>query len=253
MLETRAISGGYDDRIVFSEVSFALGGGEVAGLLGPNAAGKSTLLRVLSGERAASSGEVRVDGRPVGAWTPAERASRLALVPQSVRDDLDFTAAELVSFARARLGNAWGLPSAADRAVISQALSDADASAVADRPFRELSGGERQRVLFARAIAQEAAVWLLDEPTAHLDLSHQWLVWERVRAHASSGGAVLWVLHDLSIAARLPRVLVLDQGRLVADGAPRDVLTPQLLAKVWRVDADWVDGAPPLLRVRGRA
>ena len=252
-LQATSVTAGYRGRAVVTDVTLAMAGGESLGIVGPNAVGKSTLLRVLVGDLLPISGDVRLDGQPLEGIPPRERARRIALVPQSARYDLDFSVREMVALGRAPHSRGWGLETSADRAVIDQALLDMELNELRGRAFSEISGGERQRVLFARALVQQAPILLLDEPTAHLDLGHQLLVMERLEAHTKRGGAALIVLHDLTLAMRLDRVLILDGGRVVADGRPDVVLSAERLAKTWGVDGsiEQVSGGASLV-IRGR-
>lgn len=254
LLEARAVTAGYSGRPVVREVSLSLEAGGAVALVGPNAAGKSTFVRALAGEPTLLAGEVHLEGRPLRLWSGRDRARRLALVPQSAREDVDFTVRQMVGFGRAAHTGPWGWESARDREAVERALLATDVAHLADRPFGLLSGGERQRVLLARAVAQEAKVWLLDEPIAHLDLAHQVLVLELVRDHVRAGGAALVVLHDLAFAARLGSVAVFDAGALVACGAPSAVLTADRLATTWGVDGSLAQtSSGPALVLRGRA
>jgi len=253
LLEARSLSAGYGRRPVVKDVSLALHAGRTLALVGPNAAGKTTLLHALAGALPAQEGEVLLSGEAVERLGAKERARRLALVPQSARHDVDFTVRELVALGRTPHAGPWGMETAADREAIERAVVAADLSHVRDRPFSALSGGERQRTLFARALAQGSPVLLLDEPTAHLDLGHQLLMLDLVAAHASSGGAALVVLHDLALAARLDEVAVLAGGSIAARGAPGEVLTAALLKEVWGVEGTLEQGGPgPALRLAGR-
>ena len=240
-LELRSVCAGPGSVLVLDRISLTLSAGESLALVGPNAAGKSTLVQVASGALAPASGEVLLDARPLPDWSGRERAQRLALVPQSARWDIEFTVRELVGMGRAPHLSGWAAEGEADRTAIESAMATADVSDLCDRSFATLSGGERQRVLLARALAQSAPVLLLDEPTAHLDLAHQLMVIEIARRHAKSGGSVLMVLHDLTLAARLDRVAVLDGGTLVTVGEPSQVLTPERLAKTWGVRGHWAN------------
>lgn len=235
LLDVDGVSAGYTSRSVVENVSFQLQSGQTLAVVGPNAAGKSSLLRALTGALSFSHGEVRVAGESLRRLTSKQRARTFALVPQSARFDLDFTVWEMVSFGRAAHAEAWGLASQADRAAVEAALARADVSHLAKRAFSELSGGERQRVLLARALAQEARILLLDEPTAQLDLGHQLLVIDQVQAHAATGGAAIVVLHDLTLASKLDLMAVIESGHLVAFGAPAQVLTSQRLQDTWGV------------------
>lgn len=254
LLEARRVGGGYGGRAALREASLSIARGECVAITGPNAAGKSTLLRALCGALPDATGEIRLDGTELSSLSSIERARRVALVPQASRWDLDFTVRELVAMGRAPHTGTWGLETARDREIIAEAMTDADVAPLAERRFAELSGGERQRVLLARALAQSTPLLLLDEPTAHLDPGHQQLVLDRLLAHAARGGASVTVLHDLALASRLHRVVVLEAGRIVADGPAAMVLTPDRLAATWGIDAElvWSAGAPAIA-VRGRA
>ena len=253
LLEARALSSRYGPREVLRDVSLSIAGGESVAVVGPNGAGKSSLVRALLGAIPDTRGEVLLDGLPLRSLPADARARAMALVPQSTRIDLDFTARELVAMGRAPHSGGWGLESSADSRVVAEAMSRAEVSHLASRPVMALSGGERQRLLLARALAQQAPMLLLDEPTAHQDLSHQLRVMELVEAHVRGGGGAMVVLHDLSLAARLDRVLVVAEGRVLADAKPREALSTEILRTVFGVDGRLEhDGFGPVLRVRGR-
>lgn len=236
LLQVEGLTTGYSStRPIVADVSLSLSPGRTLGLVGPNAAGKSSLLRAITGALPRHTGEVLLSGRPLQAHSSKERAHAFAFVPQSSRFDLEFTVREMVSFGRSAHAGIWGLSSRADKDAVDEAMRRADVEALAGRPCSELSGGERQRVLLARALAQQAQLLLLDEPTAHLDLRHQLLVIDTVLEHARQGGAALVVLHDLALAARLDEVAVIEAGRLVAQGDPATVLTTQRLEQTWGV------------------
>lgn len=209
--------------------------GQVHALIGPNAAGKSTLLRGLAGLQAAQ-GQVWLDGEDISDWAPARRAQRLVYLPQSLptRTGLAVFEAVLSAAMAGRRGR-----SADALTQVESVLQRLDLIGLASRPLVSLSGGQRQLVGLAQALVRRPRVLLLDEPTSALDLYHQHLVLERVRQEARDQNmAVLTVLHDLPLAlARADQVLVLDQGRLLAAGPPPQVIDPALLARVYRVDA----------------
>lgn len=254
VLSVRDLHAGYGAGEVLHGLELDLRPGETLAVAGPNAAGKSTLVRVLAGALRPRRGSVHLGGTDLAALRARDRGRAIAVVPQAARTDLDFTVREMVALGRAPHAGPWGAESARDREAIARALEAADLAAVAARPYSLLSGGERQRTLIARALAQQAPVLLLDEPTAHLDLSHRLLVLDAVRAHAARGGSALVVLHDLGLAARLDRMAILDGGRIVACGAPREVLTPERLRLTWGVEGElaWSGGVPSL-RLLGRA
>ena len=232
--------GGAGTRRVLDDIDFQVAAGEVVALVGPNGAGKSTLLAVLAGELTPGHGRVDLDGHPLGHWNAVDMARRRAVLPQSHTVGFPFTAAEVIAMGRSPWRNT---PLAeTDDTVIAEAMTATDSTHLAGRAFPSLSGGERARVALARVLAQNTATLLLDEPTAALDLGHQEAVLRLATDRAAAGAAVVVVLHDLaSAAAYADRVAVLDAGRLAATGPPRDVLTGDLLSRVYRYPVDVFD------------
>lgn len=234
LIEVREVSFGYGDRTVVNRVSFTARAGELVGLLGPNGAGKSTLIRLVAGLLEPASGTVRLLG--LDPWrAPRQAVARLAaLVPQEPQVAWPFTVRETVMMGRAPHQGLFALPSRLDRGAVEGALEACDLDHLADRRLDALSGGERRRVFFARALAQEPRVLLLDEPTAFLDLSHQVAAMRMAEVAARAGLCVVAVLHDLNLAAAsCDRLVVLSQGTVVSDGVPSDVLTPERISGVW--------------------
>lgn len=227
-------------REVLRGVDLALEPGELVALLGTNGSGKTTLLRCLAGTLAPSGGQVLFDGRPVAGWRRDALARRVAVLPQQLDLPGGFRVAELVAMGRAPHARRLFGSTAEDERAIERALRDADATELADRWLEELSGGERQRLLVAMALAQEPDLLLLDEPTLHLDLAHQLALLGAIRRLRDQRGlTVLAVLHDLNLAAAFaPRVTILDGGRVAADGPPAEVLTPELVRRVFGVPVD---------------
>lgn len=222
-------------------VSLRVSPGEVVGVIGPNAAGKSTLARLCCGLLAAQHGEVLLSGAPLHKLSRRERARRVAFLPQNPPSDLTFTAREVALMGRAPHLGLWSLEGPRDLALAAAALAEADVSSLADRPVAQLSGGERQRVFLARAFAQEAALLVLDEPTAGLDLAHQVLLVEALRRRARSGGGALLVLHDLALAgAACDRLLLLLRGRVQAEGSAEEVLRPETLSQAYGTQVEVV-------------
>lgn len=231
MLDCTGLSLRLGGRRVVDDVSLALRGGQWVAIVGPNGAGKSTLLQLLAGLRVPDAGGVTLDGRALADWPPRERATRLAWLSQAGESEGDISARDVVALARLARHGLLGAPDAADAAAVDAAMAETACTAFAKRRLSELSGGERQRVLLARALAVGAPVLLLDEPTTHLDAPHQRALLRSLAARARDGMAVVAVLHDINLALTADRVLVLDAGRLVADGAPADAaLRARLMA-----------------------
>ena len=244
LIRLRGVEAGYRSasgpRPVLRGVDLDVGPGELVGLMGANGSGKTTLLRVMAGTIAPSAGMVELRGRSLAAWTRAEIARSVAVLPQSTALPEGFRVAEIVTMGRtphARSLFGWG---PGDRDAVADALRDADAEELADRPVGELSGGERQRVLVALALAQEPALLLLDEPTTHLDVAHAAaLLGGLARLQRVRDLTVVVVLHDLVLASGwLPRLVVLEGGRVAADGPPADALTPEVVRRAFGVAAD---------------
>ncbi|MCE7081299.1 heme ABC transporter ATP-binding protein [Streptomyces sp. ST2-7A] len=237
LAEARSVGMRRGGRPVLVDASLRVVAGEVLVLIGPNGAGKSTLLSVLAADTLPDAGEVLLDGRPVTGWRPRELALRRSVLPQAAALSFPFPVVEVVRMGRAPRA---GTPAEErDDAVVAAAMAAAEVSAFAGRSFAELSGGERARVALARVLAQRAPLMLLDEPTAALDLRHQELVLRLCRQRAAAGEAVVVVLHDLALAAAYAdRVVVLHDGRIAADGPPAEVLTEELIGRVYRHPVD---------------
>ena len=233
---------------VLRGATLSVAAGEVVAVAGPNGAGKTTLLRAASRGVRLAAGEIRVAGRSLASLSHRELARGLAVVPQDAALLFPFRAGELVLMGRAPHTGRFGFETGADVERARAAMARVGVEHLADRSVLELSGGERQLVLFARALAQEARLLLLDEPTAHLDLSHRLRVLEQVRLFAGAGGSVLFVSHDLGLAARsCDRVVLLHEGVVAGEGAPAEVFTPERLRQVFGVRAELLrasDGAP---------
>ncbi len=238
-----------DGRPILHDLRFGVEEGQWVGLIGPNGSGKTTLLRTLGG-LLPYTGTLTLDEQPVRAWPPRDLARRLAFVRQNPSLAFDFTVEEFVLLGRAPHHGWLEGFSSADRQHADTALVELDLHDFADRSLETLSGGEQQRVQLAQALAQEAGILLLDEPTAHLDVHHQFDGMDRVAA-LTPRRTVIAAFHDLAFAARYAdRLLVLDRGRLVADGTPHDVLTPALIRDVFRMDADVFDAPSGALEIR---
>ena len=226
-----------DDNQILTDVGFEIERGTWIGLLGPNGSGKTTLLRAI-GTHIPFNGTIRLDGRPVAAWSARERARRLAYVRQASSLTFDFTVEELVLLGRSPHRGWLQAYRADDRSLVREALSMVDLEGFADRSVLSLSGGEMQRVFLAQALVQEADLLLLDEPTSHLDVHYQFAFMKQVQTLVEGGRTVLAVFHDLELAARYAdRLLVLQEGALVSHGRPASVLTPACMAEVFGMEA----------------
>lgn len=237
MISVDGLSVSLAGRRVVEEVSFALEAGAFAALTGPNGAGKSTALKAMAGVAPVEAGNVRIGGEDAGALSAPARARRLAWLAQARPVAWNLRVEDVVALGRfAEAPEAYDRMGAEGRAAVDAALGKADAAHLAGRPFQALSGGEQARVHLARLLASPAPVLLLDEPCAALDIAHQLSLMETLAAEAAAGRTVLVVLHDLKLAARYcRRVIVLEAGRLVADGAPEAALSADVLGRVFGV------------------
>ncbi|HSP56082.1 MAG TPA: ABC transporter ATP-binding protein [Dehalococcoidia bacterium] len=239
LLEVRGLTAAYirhgRSRIALRGVSLNVSPGEVLGLVGPNGSGKTTLIRAVTGAVKPVSGTVRLLGDDVASLSQRERALRAAVVPQEPVLPDTFTALEIVIMGRAPHLRLLQNEGVGDLEKARDSMRATATWEVAQRPAGELSGGERQRVVVARALAQEAPLLLLDEPTAHLDLGHQAAVLDLMRGLCRDDGrGVLAVVHDLTLAARYcDRLVLLSAGELAAAGRPKDVLRTDLLSEVY--------------------
>lgn len=228
LLSARGVGFGYGDRDILRGVSVDLAPGEVTILLGPNGAGKSTLIRILSGVLAPREGGVLLCGRPPGAFRRREMARLLSVVGQDPPVDFPMTVAAYVGLGRFSRQGFFGGTSPEDREQVERAMERTELTGLRDRTLAEISAGERQRAAVARAIAQEARVMLLDEPTAFLDIRHRVAFYEIVtQLKEASGIAALVASHDLSLCAEYgERIVLLSGGTVAAQGRPEEVLTP---------------------------
>ncbi|MCO7274376.1 heme ABC transporter ATP-binding protein [Cellulosimicrobium cellulans] len=233
VLSARGVGVRIEGATILADVDLDALAGEVLVLVGPNGAGKSTLLGVLAGDTAPTSGTVAWEGEPLAAVGVAELARRRAVLLQETRLSFPFRVVDVV-----RMGRAPWRGTAReehDDEAVARAHVTADVLHLAARRFPSLSGGEKARASFARVLAQEPRLLLLDEPTAALDIRHQEHVLAQARERARVGDAVVVVLHDLSLAAAwADRVVVLDGGRVAGVGTPDEVLTDDLLTRVYR-------------------
>lgn len=244
-------------RAAVADVTVTVRPGELVAVVGPNGSGKTTLARALLGAVPAVEGSVVLANRPIGQWTGTERARQIGFVAQREEYPFAWRVRELVEFGRYPWLKPLASPSPRDAAAVDSAMRQADVAELADRRIDTLSGGEWQRVRIARALAQESRILLLDEPTAALDLGHEMEIFELVAQLVRGGLAALVVTHNLNLASRFgDQLLLLDQGVTVRQGAPADVLVPEVLEAVfgWPVEVGpGPDGAPQVVAKRAVA
>jgi iron complex transport system ATP-binding protein len=237
-VELRGVSVDYGARRVLSDVDLHIEGGQLVCLLGPNGAGKSTLLRAVTGTLRPATGTVLIDGVPLPEYDRSALARRMAVVPGQATVAFPIRVEELVALGRIPYEHPLLGARAADRVAVAQAIERVGIEHLVGRDVRELSLGERQLAVLAMTIAQGARLLLLDEPTVHLDLRHQVEVMDLLRDLAQRDGVtVLAVLHDITLASHFfTRLLLLKEGRLVADGPPEKVLSDDRVREVFAVD-----------------
>ncbi|WP_225442786.1 heme ABC transporter ATP-binding protein [Paenibacillus lycopersici] len=239
MIEARAVSVVIGGRTILNDLHFMIEKGETVGIIGPNGVGKSTLLRLLSGTDRPSSGEVLLAGRRASDYKRKELAKRVAVLQQGGLAAVGFTVREAVRMGRFPYQNWLGEESFEGERIVERALADMGLMALQHRRIDGLSGGERQRVALAKVMAQEPELLLLDEPTTYLDIGYQVQLLDSVKRWQKERGlTVVAVLHDLNLAAHYcDRLLVLHQGAVDADGPPRELVSPELIRRVFGADA----------------
>ncbi|WP_229402530.1 ABC transporter ATP-binding protein [Micromonospora okii] len=249
VLRADDLSLAYGRTTVVDSIGLDLPAGQLTAVVGPNGCGKSTLLAGLSRLHKPARGAVLLDGQVLARLPVREAARRIGLLPQSADAPDGMTVADLVRFGRQPHQGLLRQWSEQDQRAVDGALAAADVATLADRRLETLSGGQRQRAWIAMAVAQDTPVLLLDEPTAALDLGHQLEVFELLRGLAAAGRTVVVVVHDLTSACRYADHLVaMLAGQVVAEGAPREVVTTDLVRRLYGVESsvlrDPVTGCP---------
>ena len=249
MLQAKDLSVTLGEKQILQHLGFTIQKGTWVGLLGPNGSGKTTLLRTLSG-LLPYSGILQLESTAVRSWKPQQLARHLAFVRQTTSLAFDFTVEQIVLLGRAPHKKWLEGYTTEDRILAQQALTRVELEEFSERSVLSLSGGELQRVFLAQALVQEADWLLLDEPTAHLDVHHQFEFLNQVRRLVSEGRTVIAVFHNLELAARYTdQLLVLKDGRLITSGSPNEVLTQSLIASVFRMNTEMSTSKEGLLRI----
>ena len=237
MLEVKNLACGYHGKAIVENVSFAVGKARVLCLLGPNGSGKTTLFKTLLGLQAALQGEVRLDGENINHWSRRKRARTIAYIPQSSNLFFGFQAEDMVLMGRTAHIRTFAMPSCRDREVAQESMERLNITHLRRKNFNELSGGERQMVLVARALAQEPRLLIMDEPTASLDFSNQYLVLEQVCKLAEQGMTVVMSSHHPSHAfLHATQVMLLGRDGRADYGTPEAVLTEENLRRVYGIN-----------------
>ncbi len=236
------------DTSLLEDVSLSLRPGELVAVLGPNGAGKTTMLRVLLGQQKVVAGSATIAGTPVADLSPAERARNLAYLPQRRPLAWPNTVRDIVALGRFAHGATLGRLGPVDRAAVRAAIEACDLVHLVDRHIDNLSGGELSRVHFARVIAAQTPLLIADEPVAELDPRHQLGIAQLIRNYVNDGGGALVVLHEIGLAARIAdRLIWMKNGRIVADGSPRETMTEVRLEEIYGIrsrvgpDANGID------------
>lgn len=238
LLAAEKISFAYANAPTLVDIDFALECGALRALLGPNGSGKTTLLKILTGILPPARGTVKYQGADLKSMSRREIAKRIALVPQELNLQFGFTVRQMVMLGRTPHTNALSGPSKRDREIVERVMELTEIGDMRDRVITELSGGEQQRVVIAMALAQEPQLLLLDEPTVHLDINHQIEILDLVRKlNRERGLTVLATMHDLNLAALyFDDVVLLERGRVVAEGAPSRVLNVERIRAVFNAN-----------------
>ncbi|MGD9545105.1 MAG: ABC transporter ATP-binding protein [Methylocystis sp.] len=232
------------DRPVLAGADLCVASGEIVALLGANGAGKSTLFRVMLGLEKMTRGEVLFDGAPIAAFSPRALATRVAYVPQAHVAPFPYLARDVVMMGRLPSTGLFSAPTAQDEAVVSEILARLKITSLATRPYTEISGGERQLVLIARALAQGAQILVMDEPMTGLDYGYQTKALRLFVELAKAGCGILFSTHHPEHALRIAsRVAVLADGKIIADDAPRKVISLAMIERIYGVEVDADDMA----------
>ena len=252
-LQVQQVYFSYLDGLILHNINFSIKAGDMVGLLGPNGSGKTTLIKLVSGVIKPDQGEIKLDGYSLTQLSRKSIARIVSVVPQQFNIPFAFTTTEVAMLGRTPFLRAFAEESEIDKQCVSNTLEWVGISKLKERRFDELSGGERQKVILAMALAQQPELLLLDEPTVHLDITHQVEILELVRRlNVEQGLTVMAAMHDLNLAALyFDRLILLKDGRITADGTPYQVLTEGRIREVFsasvKVEPHSVTGVPHIV------
>ncbi|MBQ4771390.1 Fe(3+) dicitrate ABC transporter ATP-binding protein FecE [Pectobacterium versatile] len=238
-LTTQNLTAGYGDKRILDGLSLSLPAGKITALLGPNGCGKSTLLKCFAKLLIPESGTIQLNGKSLSMFSARQLSRHLALLPQQHLTPEGITVRDMVAYGRSPWLSLWGRLSPDDRQRVQLAMEKTHIVNLADKRLTDLSGGQRQRAFLAMLLAQDTPVVLLDEPTTYLDINHQVELMKLLRELNQAGKTVVTVLHDLNQASRYcDHLVMLADGRVMAQGSPHEVMKPELLQRVFSIDAE---------------
>ncbi len=236
-IEIKDIRFSYNDKEVIKSISFSLGQGEFLGIIGPNGVGKSTILKICAGILKPKAGHVLISNRDMVALDRKSLAKKIAFVPQETHFALNFTVENITLMGRYPYLRAFQREGRNDKEAVEHALEYADVMQFRTRPINSLSSGERQRVVLARALAQQPEILLLDEPTSHLDLHHQYTIMNLIKKLNTEGMSVIIVNHNLNLASLYcQRLVLMHEGSIYADGTPQSIIKRDIIKRVYKTD-----------------
>lgn len=237
VIEIKNLSIGYENKVVISDVNAAIKQGEIVGIIGCNGAGKSTLLKTIRGLLPKKSREVLYFGKPLEEYDDKELACRVAYLQQHVEVGFGYTGRDIVLAGRYPYMKWWEKKSGEDEKLALDCMAYTGTLDLADRPVTEVSGGQKQRILLAKVLAQQTPILFLDEPTTGLDMVYQEEIFRFAKELAQMGKTVLMVVHELNFAAKYcTRILLLGEGRVLADAPPAEAFTEELLSRAYKAD-----------------
>ncbi|RLC54430.1 MAG: heme ABC transporter ATP-binding protein [Candidatus Cloacimonadota bacterium] len=238
MIKIKKISLSYQEKKVIQNLSLDFAKGEFCALLGPNGAGKSTLLKALIGFHPVNEGKITIGNRELKHWQKAELAKQIAIIPQDFQLQFDYTVKELVLMGRFPYLGYWQNYSQQDKKVVDKVLQKLDLIRLQDELYSQLSGGERRRVSIARALVQETDILLMDEAFANLDINHQLEIMRLLsQINQEQNKLIILVSHNINLAAEYcQRIVMMKEGKLIADGTPEDVITNQTIRDLYEID-----------------